>query len=257
MKNNKPIRKFSKKNKKTVYKKNKRTFRNNRRSLKGGFNPSQFAGALAVCSLLEMNKIVLIPKPNTNSKRYEFIFDKDKKPTLSKGKFIVPGTRSNINISNFFIFVGSTDSNVLIKIDGNDNVVDRLANLTKNILKKENALSIVDEKQPKSQTTQEEPIKSDALVVVEGIEGSINNAEENLNKTLNEIGKFEQYLDDGTTVTPTPSDDDNFKCVMPYTKSNATNKDRLKSCNKVGTPDEKFKNSFYTNLQTCVEQCHD
>jgi hypothetical protein len=323
MKNNKTLRKFSKKNKKAIYKKNRKTFRNNR-SLKGGFNSIQFAGALAICSMLEMNKIVLLPKPNTKSKRYEFIFDKDNKPNLSKDKFKVPGTSSYINISNFFIFVGSTDSNVLIKIDGNDSVVNRLANLTKNILKKDNAKRIVSacrsngllddidenelnneidetegsikqilnghlntstdkenlnnallniihlimtilsmffqllfallEKLPKSQTTQEEPIKSDALVVVESIEGSFNNAAENLNNSLNEIGKFEQYLDDGETVTPAAQN--TFKCVMPYNKSTATNKDRFKSCNKVGTPVEKFKDATWQNLQNCVEQCH-
>jgi hypothetical protein len=251
MKNNKTLRKISKKNKKSIYKKNRKTFRNNR-SLKGGFSPNQFAGALAICSMLEMNKIVLLPKEKTNSKRYVFIFNKDNKPSLSKGKFKVPGTNSNITISNFYIFVGSTDSNVLIKIDGNDSVVNRLAKLTTKILEKDNAKRIVSacrskgllddidenelnneidetqgsmkkilngdlntdnensnnallniihlimtilsmffqllfallEKLPKSQTTQEEPIKSDALVVVESIEGSFNNAAENLNNSL-------------------------------------------------------------------------
>lgn len=323
MKNNKTLRKFSKKNKKAIYKKNRKTFRNNR-SLKGGFNSNQFAGALAICSMLEMNKIVLLPKPNTKSKRYEFIFDKYNKPNLSTDKFKVPGTTSFINIKNFFIFVGSTDSNVLIKIEGNDSVVNRLANLTTNILKKDNAKRIVAacrsngllddieeeelnneidetessikqilngdlntssdngsdnnllinviqlimtilsmffqllfallEKLPKSQTTNEGSIKSDALIAVENIEGSFNNAAENLNNSLNDIGKFEQYLDDGETVTPAV--ENTFKCVIPYNKSTATNKDRFKSCNKVGTPDNKFKDTVWSNLQNCVEQCH-
>jgi hypothetical protein len=110
------------------------------------------------------------------------------------------------------------------------------------------------EKLPKSQTTQEEPIKSDALVVVESIEGSFNNAAENLNNSLNEIGKFEQYLDNGDTVTPAAQN--TFKCVMPYNKSTASNKDRFKSCNKVGNPDIKFKDIVWPNLQNCVEDCH-
>jgi len=134
------LRKKNSRNKKY---RNKKTNKN-RKSLRGGFNIAQFAGALAVAAALGKNKIVLIPK-EASSKRYDIVLNLDieniKNP--SQGKFTIPGTRSNVNIKNFDIYVGSTEDTNLIKIEGNDSVIKRLAALTSKLAEPNNANAII------------------------------------------------------------------------------------------------------------------
>lgn len=139
---------FSKKKRFSRSKKNskkqkrvRKTFRN--KMLKGGFNQAQFTGAFAVAAVMGMDKVVLMPKNNT-SKRYDFVIDKDNKPTLSNhSRLNIPGTKSTIRVINFDIYIGSTTDNLLIKIDGNNSVINRLAKLTQTVITPENSTDLI------------------------------------------------------------------------------------------------------------------
>jgi len=146
----KHYKKISKNNKK-----HRKTFRN--KIFKGGFNSAQFAGALAVAAAMGMNKIVLIPnEAGTQSRRYDFEIDANNKPKLSAGRFTVPGTRSTINIRNFNIFVGSTTSDLLIQMEGNDSVIKRLAAITQTIAQPQNAIALITNAEQEGIITQSE-----------------------------------------------------------------------------------------------------
>jgi hypothetical protein len=101
---------------------------------KGGFNSAQLAGALAVATALGMDRIVLIPNANgvsARSQRQEIVHDPSNPLTIRRGQFdsvTIDGSR--FNIKNFDIYVGSSGSSMLMRIQGNSSVVARLAAIT-------------------------------------------------------------------------------------------------------------------------------
>jgi hypothetical protein len=311
----------------------------NKKIFKGGFSAAQFAGALAVAAATGMNKIVLIPNEAgkvAKSKRYDFIFDMTNKPVLgrSSGKatFKIPGTSSNVNIKNYDIYVGSQDSDLLIKIYGNDSVIKRLASITQTIIQPQNAIALINTAEQNGQITQavandlqqgveenltggtmllgnetvqpdnsafikyvqfifnllllffqllfsiifasknqepmnqeQEPMNQEAntpastpnqVVAIINNEPSAEETAENINDTLNYIGELPQFRDTPDTVEPEPAVDNRFKCVNPYTRSNATTRDRIKSCNKIGPSNENFTEREWRTLQPCIEECY-
>jgi hypothetical protein len=117
-----------------------------RKLFKGGFNTAQFAGALAVAAFLEMDKIVLIPNAagrQARSKRYNIIINPDNTPKIINGSYLQAESKSRISIKNFDVYVGSTTSDLLIKIDGNDGVTNRLATITQTIVQPQNAGTLI------------------------------------------------------------------------------------------------------------------
>jgi hypothetical protein len=331
---------FRKKHKKTARKlshakkyRHKKTNKN-KKIFKGGFNAAQFAGALAVAAATGMNKIVLIPNAAgkiAKSKRYDFLFDMTNKPTLGKSTFKIPGTSSNVNIKNFDIYVGSQDSDLLIKMEGNSSVINRLASITQTIIQPQNAIALINTAQQNGQITQavandlqqgvdenltggrmllgnetvqpdnsdfikyvqfifnllllffqllfsiifasknQEPMNqepepmnqgantpastSNDVVAIINNEPSAEETAENINDTLNDIGELPQFRDTNNENVE-PAVDNSFKCVNPYTRSNATARDRIKSCNKIGPSNENFTGRKWETLQPCVEQCY-
>ena len=138
-------RRFSKRH--NTFSKNRKKHNKSLRKkiFKGGFNTAQFAGALAVAAFLEMNKIVLIPNAAgivARSKRYDIEIDPDNKPIIRSGK-LQAGPRSTISIKNFDVYVGSTTSDLLIKIEGNNSVIDRLATITQTVVQPQNAGALI------------------------------------------------------------------------------------------------------------------
>ena len=195
----KHYKKMSKNNKK--YKKYRKTHKN--KILKGGFSSAQFAGALAVAAVMDMDKIVLIPKEGTSSKRYDFEIDANNRPKISSGRMVVPGTRGNINIKNFNIFVGSTKSDLLIQIDGNDSVINRLAAITQTLAQPQNALVLIENAQegglitqPKADNLKEE-VRSNAgnnMLTNSNVEPESKFFENFIKMILDLLGLFILYI---------------------------------------------------------------
>jgi hypothetical protein len=117
-------------------------------NLKGGFNRSQFQGAVAMCAYLGYTQIILINKKNTEEKHTITFNTNGNMPTIKSSggydRMQIPGTFSNINIKNWDIYVGNKhdnnednednddeDNDLLIKIEGNVSVTDRFANVFK------------------------------------------------------------------------------------------------------------------------------
>jgi hypothetical protein len=349
---NKKHNTFTSKNRK----KNK-SLRNKR--FKGGFNAIQFAGALAVAAALDMDKIVLIPNVAgraVKSKRYDIEIDQNNKPIIKSGK-LQTASRMRVNIKNFDIYVGSTTSDLLIKIEGNDSLIRRLAEITQTVVQPQNAGALIESGQnaglitaeeannmnesvqqdlpaanamlmsgnvePKSsnfekvfqivmtllkllmsliflllsklpkepvrpETTMPQDPQTQVLTVLEGLQdpqsqvltvfegpqdiqiqvltvfegtpdaennATANDAAEQLNNDINNIGQLPQFRDNDSE-NPIPAESSNFKCVTPYNRDTASAKNRTKSCNKIGTPHENFKERIWPNLQSCVNECY-
>ncbi len=139
-------RRFSKRY--NAFSKNKKKHNKSLRKkmFKGGFSTAQFAGALAVAAFLEMDKIVLIPNEagrRARSRRYDIEIDPDNKPRIINRSQLQAGPRSNVSIKNFDIYVGSTTSDLLIKIEGNNSVIDRLATITQTVVQPQNARALI------------------------------------------------------------------------------------------------------------------
>jgi hypothetical protein len=77
---------------------------------------------------------------------------------------------------------------------------------------------------------------------------SSNRANSELDDLFNVIDELPVYHENGL------DDDKRFRCVKPVKRSDATIKDRIKSCARVGKnhPD---LNERFDNRQTCVEYC--
>ena len=205
---------FRKRNKRVSKKHYKKMSKNNKKHrkthknkiLKGGFNSAQFAGALAVAVAMDMDKIVLIPNEagkSINSKRYDFEIDADNRPKLSAGKLMVPGTRSNINIKNFNIFVGSTKSDLLIQMEGNSSVISRLAAITQTLAQPQNANALIETAQEGGLITQpeadnlKEEVRSNAgnnMLTNGNVEPESKNFENFIKMTLDLLGLFFTFL---------------------------------------------------------------
>lgn len=130
---------------KTLAKKSNKKLRKTVRYFKGGFNTAQLAGALAMLVAVKMDKLVLIPKPEaTSSKRYDVVVEDVKGfPKLKSNKLMIPGTKSNISIGNFNLYIGSTKNDLLIKVDGNESIINRLAKLSETLMVPENANALI------------------------------------------------------------------------------------------------------------------
>jgi hypothetical protein len=144
----------------------RKTFRN--KMMKGGFNNSDFAGAFAVAAAMDMNKVVLIPKPGRDGIRYDVVLGEgyentntynrpitvdttgrryDKKEKRMKNKQMAHFNNPeqvDLYIEDYDIYVGSTRDNVLIKMDGNKSVLNRLAAITNTVIKKENSTALIE-----------------------------------------------------------------------------------------------------------------
>ena len=195
----KHYKKMSKNNKK-----HRKTLRN--KILKGGFNSAQFAGALAVAVAMDMDKIVLIPNKagkSAGSKRYDFEIDADNRPKLSAGRLTVPGTRSTINIRNFDIFVGSTKNDLLIQMEGNDSVINRLAAITQTLAQPQNANALIVSAQegglitPYEADNLKEEVRSNAgnnMLTNGNVEPGSKNFENFIKMVLDLLGLFMMFI---------------------------------------------------------------
>jgi hypothetical protein len=137
----------------------RKTFRN--KMMKGGFNRAQFAGAFAVAAAMHMNKIVLIPIPGKRGERYDInlgegyentntysrpirVDNKGRRDGKNKQKAYFNNPKPvDLYVEDYDIYVGSTTDDVLIKMDGNKSVLERLSAITNTVIKKENSTALI------------------------------------------------------------------------------------------------------------------
>jgi hypothetical protein len=110
--------------------------------------------------------------------------------------------------------------------------------------------------QPSSEITVVTPQQtSNEVVAVVNNTPEASEAAEDIKQTLDDIGTLPQFRDTQDENIEAPVDN-TFKCVNPYNRGTATIKDRIKSCNRIGAPNENFVGKSWPILQNCVNECY-